>query len=435
MAEVLIEDAANPSLQYLASKRSEIASPGIKMMTEYYSALNSSVQLAEVNYNIGRFTVSLNNLSFNGFTQVLIPNQSLVSTVYLSLTLPPILSNQTICKGWGLAIINSISFILGASNVSQITIPGYSMFSALMAESDSNEKMDDLLVNAGSEQLVPTAGNINANIMIRLPFSGACALKSKLPYDSSMLNNPIILQINFGSAATIYGGSNTTIPTGFLQAQLVLCQGDFTNKENSLSFPLRANPTLEYTYPWIHLQQASVGQFFGSTNSSQPVSVTLQSIINSDLVAIYFYAVQTQYLSSSAGSSPSPFLADQLSNIQLLFNGLVLYQTPNTLSNLVDDKNTPGAFYYTTSLLTSLGGGGFGPYSDTPVKCYLSEISFSRLRAICIGNEMMNTLRIGNQSLVLNFNTSTTNSYQLFVTYCYNSVIETSQGNSKIYFD
>ena len=101
MTEALVQDSNNPTLQYLATKRSELSAPGVKLNDIYYSFLNSSVELAETTFNTGRLTIGLSQLNFGGYAQVLIPNNSLLSTIYLHLTLPAIVANQTLCKGWG----------------------------------------------------------------------------------------------------------------------------------------------------------------------------------------------------------------------------------------------------------------------------------------------------------------------------------------------
>jgi hypothetical protein len=384
-----LSETPNATLESLNQKHVESAAPGIHMSEEYYSYFNSEVQLNEVTWNLGRYITSLSNLNFGSFSQITIPNQLLVSNLYLTLVLPAVLVNQTVAKSWGYGMIQSLSWLLGNSNVPIVTIQGPSVFMTILGEAETSEKANEIIVQSGQEQILPTTGNIYANVLLPLPFSSACALQAKKAYDSSMLNNTIQLQIQFNNANSIYGGTNTTIPNSFIQAQIVAFQGEFYNKANSLSVPLRSNLGLQYTFPFIHKQSAPVPQFTGSTSTTAPVNITLQSIINSDLVGIYFYVVQTANVSSISGSSPSPFLADPISNVTLTFNGNVMYQAPNVLCQLVDSKNIPGAFTYNTNLITSLGGGG-APFLDTPQKCYITELSFAKMRSLCSGSKMSN---------------------------------------------
>jgi hypothetical protein len=432
MAETILNESKD--LEYLSTKRVELSSPGIKLQDQYYSVLNSQVELAECTYNLGRYTVSLSQLNMGSSSQILIPNSSLLGKVFLHLELPPLVFNQTLTSNFGYKVVESISYIWGSSNVSQIIYSGATMWSSIAAQADTSEKLSELAKLAGTAQFSVTGEIPTADILLELPCSNACGLSQKKPYDTSMINSPIVLTITFKQSNTIYGGTAVP-PAAFTRATIVARQGDFTNKDQSLSMVLRKDPSLMYTYPFIHHQTFTPGNFTGSISSASPVTINLTGIINADLVSLSFYCVQTSNLISSAGSSPNPFLTDSITNPVLSFNGLVMYSSPGSLWKLVNMDSSPGASYWNDSIITSIPGGGLAPYQATPVNSYILFIDFSRIRAQCFTDKMANVWRLGNNTLSLSFNTTTTNQYSAFLTYNYNGIIETSQSQTKIYFD
>jgi hypothetical protein len=421
------------SMEFLQTKRTELAAPGMKMTDQYYTKFNSAVGLAECTFNLGRYTVSLTQNSFGSTSQVTIPNGSLLSKVYLHLELPPLVANQTICRGWGYQSIAAMEFLLGSSNVGLLNYSGATMWTAIVAQCEMNEKASEMFSLGGQEASTVTGSNLFADILLEFPWSNACGgMTGKKPLDLAIINQPLTFTIRFHAANKIYGGIGAT-PTAFLNATIVAHQGDFTNKEQSLATVMRRDPNLMYTYPWIYHQDLNTAQFIGST--TVPLTVTLNGLLMSDLVGLYFYAVQVANLQNVGGNSPNQFATDDILNIQLLYNGQVMYQAPGLLYRLHNMNNTAGASSFNNSVLTSIPGGGLAPYLSTPVSSYMTFIDFGRLRSTCFNDQMQNTWRIGNNSLSLRFNTSTTNLYQLFVSMQYNAIIELQNQQSKIYFD
>lgn len=422
-------------LIYLANKRTALSNAGIKMDDLYYSAMNSMVELSECTFNLGRYTSSLSQLSFGGTSQISIPNSSFYSGVYITFRLPPVVDNQTLPRGWGYAFLKSVSYLFGSSNISQIDLPQHVIFQTLMMECETSERRSSLLSIGGEEILTPTTNNPVATIFIPLPFSSICGIAAKKPFDSSIIDNPVTLQISLARADEVYGGSGVR-PTGFLSAQLLLRMGDLSNKDQSLRNVLMKDPALMYSYPFIHRQQAgNLGNIIqGSTDPNNRVSISLISIINADLVGISFGLVPLTKLSNIAGNTcPNPFAYDDLSNITLEFNGLIMYNSPNNLYKLANLALTKGgAGFYSNSVISD---GSLSPFTSNAQDNYVVFIDFSRIRTACFDGTYSNVWRIGNNALTLSFNTSTTQQYRIFATYHYNGVLEVQNGQTRIYFD
>lgn len=418
-------------LIYLANKRTALSNPGTKMDDIYYSQINSTVELSEATYNLGRFTTSLSQLSFGSTSQVIIPNSSLVTGVYLYLQAPPVVANQTLPLGWGYNMIADVSYLFGSSNVSQIDVPQHVLFQTIMMECETEEKRSEVLRLGGDQQTAPTAFFPEAYVFIPLPFSSICGLHNKLPFDTTLLDSPIILQISLSRGNQVYGGSGV-IPSGLLRATCVLRQGDLSNKDQSLKPILSANPSYMYSYPFIHHQIFTPGTFTGSTNPGAQVSIPLLSFINADLVGISIGAVLTSKLTNNGAQCPNLFAYDRLSNIQLTFNGLVMFNSPGELYRVTNMLSEPGSGSFNQSVITD---SAVAPFSSVPYDAYVLFIDFSRIRAASFDGHYQNVWRIGNNTLSLSFNTSQVAQYQLFATYHYNGVAEIQNGQTRIYFD
>jgi hypothetical protein len=370
-------------------------------------------------------------LNFGGQSQVVIPNQSLLNETYLHLELPPVVANQSLVRGWGYQCLASINFLFGSSNVSQLVLPKHVILQTVMSQCETAEKRSELFRLAGQEQLVATPGiNQTADILLPLPWSSMCGEHAKLPFDTSMLNNPITIQIQFDNANSIYGGTGT-LPTAFTKAQLYFRQGDLANKDQSLKYMLMKQPDLMYSYPFIHHQPFNV-RFQGSTDSNNPAQLNLLSFINADLIHITFGCVRDSRQSPTSQSTPNQFAYDDLSNIQLKFNGLVMYDAPGKLYKVYNMKSLDGGSYWFNSLVAA---GNVNPFTSSPIDSYIVSIDFARIKSMCFEGRYQNVWRIGNNVITLTLNTETTEQYNLFATYHYNAVAEVQSGETRIYFD
>ena len=418
--------------EFVSEKRVLLSNPGTKRNDVYYTQLNTTVEQAEVTYNVGRFSQALNSTNFGGQALVVIPNSSLLSDMYLHLELPPLLANQAICRGWGYGAIRSISYLMGSANVSQLQISGQSMLQTIMQQCENSEKRSEIF-RLGGEVLLDKAENVGkipkADIMIPLPWSTACSLMDKKPFDSNVLMNPITIQITFNDAASIYGGTGTR-PNGFDRAECVFKQGNFSNKAMSMRNILMAKPTLMLAYPFIHHQSFSPANFT-VVDPLNPTNAVLQSFINADLLAITLGIVETGSLRPAlAADSPSPFNYVDLTDVELKFNGLVMNNTPGDLLKLVNLKGTPvGANYFHNDIISA------GSTDSNPVDTYVYTFDFSRIRSLCFEGEYQNVRRIGNQVLELNFKVPAAGTYTIFATYHYNGVAELARGQTNIFFN
>jgi hypothetical protein len=423
---------------YLSNKNVILSSGGVSYDTNYYHTLSSSSSLVETTYNMGKYVQSLSSLAFGSTSNINIPNNSFIGETYLHVELPNLQVNETLCRGWLYKCIESIQFIFGSSNTSQLTISGETLWTVLSAQIMDSERRSEFFKLGGEEYLQPLAvvpgedlPKIRATALLSFPWSVAC---EKIYYDSSLLTNPIVITIRFKSdPKSIYGG-NAIHPTSFTSAAVSFRQGDLSNKNLSLRNTMISNPELKYSYPMQHYQTFSAPESRGFRESEGSLLIPLTGFINSDLVGIYFFVTRKDSDTPINNNSPCAFNCEELTNIRLTYNGETVYYTPGNSHKLVNMIGQEGASYWQNSVIRP---GNVAPFNSDPVDSYMCYIDFSKVRSACTQMHMWNVWRTSNQTLNLSLNTKRGNDtiYKPYVTFCYNGVVSTQNGQSNIYFD
>jgi hypothetical protein len=425
---------ATRAADYLSTKPVLMNNPGVKLDSIYYSAMTSQVEAVENTWNLGRLILTLPTTGFGSSNQVLIPNSNLQGGVFLQLLLPINgVANLCLPRGWGYAAIQSINYQMGSSNANQQQINGQSVWQIVQEQCGSEEKASEFFLQAGDALLgqnsSSVSGNVEANVFLPFPFSSACGSHAqKYPFDTDMLSTPIFLTVTFNLGVAFIGGTGTP-PSSFTQAQIVCRQGELFNKDASLGPLIKRNAALIYSYPFIHRQSFTSPQVTGVVSGGL-VSINLLSILNADLVAISFGVVKVSDLVPSAGGCPNPNFYQPITNIQLQFNGQVMYNAPNNLQKLYQAYMIEGAGLYHGLQVT----GTSSPWSGNLADLYVTTIDFSRMRESCFSHFFSNVWRIGNNSLSLQFNTPDTSQYVCYVTYAYNAMVDVQNGQTRIIY-
>lgn len=444
--------------KYLSNKRTLLSVPGTLKTDAYVSVNDSTVHLIELTANLGRYTSSLSTSQFSGVGQVLIPNNDILGNTYLHLQLPtPAAGSWIAPQGWGWNAIKSISYLWGSSNVSQISLSGKSLWAIALSQCNTAEKRSQLCYLGGGlspisgitgAEDVEEVGN-HAYIPLALPWSVMCH-GGKVGFDTGLINSPITIQIQFAAVDEIltWGTGTRTgltpIPSKFDTAEIVLRQQMFTDRGQSLKFEMQKDPDSVYNYPFTHYQSAQFD--FTTASVNEKVAVNLTNFINADLIGIVFHVVnKTKLLGGAKSGGPTitdtlnPFDISLPSDVRLLYNGQVLYNSPGKLYLLQNCANLAGSGSYTSSKYTATydasSGGLTIAANPAPIIRDMVFIDFSRKHSPCFEKEYPNTFRIANQVLSLEMSMALSGNYTVFCTYIYNGVNSVQQGASNLYFD
>ena len=439
----------------LSKKRSALNAPGTRLSSLYYGVANATVDAVECTYNVGRFTSDLSSLAFGSGSQVLLSNQSFVGQTWLHFELPNLFPGQTLSRGWGYGIIRALSYIFGSSNVSQTTFDGQSLWHCVSMQCETSEKRSELFRLGGQEYLGPimrigangqperdSAATLTATILLPLPWSTAAGLIHKKSFDTSLLSNPIAIQVQINQAGSVFGGLEVPnpFPTALLQAKMIFRQGQLTAQNMSLRRVLMDNPDEQMPYPFIYSQSAGLTQFQGSNLSSSPINLNLTGFINADLVAMTISVVRLSSLSPPANGAPNWHQSDDIQNVTLDYNGTTIFAAPRRSWRAMTANSTAGAQYFHNSLIQVVGPllppPATNSFTSVAQDCYDLHIDFSQIRSMVFEGMFQNVWRIGSQTMNLKFNTEgdSTVQYQPFITFHYNAVAGVQQGQTALYF-
>ncbi len=440
-----LESNMGPSMEaqggILVTKRSILSNPGTKIAnTLYYSALNTQVNVSEITWTQGRYSQNLSAPQFGATSTVIIPNGSFVQTMILHLELPAIPANVCLNRGWGFEAINNINFLMGSSNVPQITISGASIYQIIMAQCETVGKRNEMLALAGQEILTAQANYATADFIIPLPFSSAAGPDCQLPFDTNLLQNPIMVQISFNPVRSFAQGIGVdSWVNAFASASVQLKLGDMLNKDQGLRRPMQADPSLIYGYPFNHFQSFSTG-FTGvvgnpnSTGFPQAATINLLGFINADLLGIIVGVVKASDVSNSVSNPVNPFNYAEVTNVQCLFNGLVMHATPKQQHKLTGMNSCLDATYVQQSFINAPITPGTAPFTSYPYNNYQVYIDFAGKRSMNFFMEYENVWRIPNNTITLSLNTPDTSSYILQCTYVYNGMCNVRAGETEVFF-
>lgn len=404
---------------YISDKKVILNSPGDRVSSIYYSKGNSRVDQAEVTFNFGRFSQTLTSLQLGAQSTLILPRASIVKNVMMHFQLPALVADQTLPRGWGYALIRNISYLLGSST--QVQINGQSHFQSVMLSAPSVEKRSELLKIGGEEQLAVTADAVDAYVALDLPWSSMGDGKKGI--DTLLLNSPMQISIELANADYLYGGTGVR-PSALLQGKMLLLQGELAYKEMSLAGALIQNPGFRYSYPYIHKQSFVLGQ---SCTAATPQTVQLQAFQNGDLLMVSVGIIKSSDIYDSTSNSRNPFNYEQVTDVSLLFNGTVMYNSPEKMYKLYDLIDSDPT-YVQASLIAA---GTTTPFTSSPINTYMLHFPFTGVNPLPFGektdNHFYNTWRIKNNTLSLTFTPASTTDYTLYFTYYYNSIASMNQ--------
>lgn len=418
--------------QFVSQKRVSLNAPGVKKNTLYYDQSESTVSEVESNTVIGRFEQSLTSLAFGSSSQIIIPNQDFINQCILVVTLPDLTADQTLCHGWLFGLIREINYSFGQANVSQLRLSGKSLLQTIMRECETQEKRSELLRLAGESLTAQNTRPITATIVLPLPWSSVVA-DNKKPFDSSILSNPVQIQITLNSNTSIYGGTDP-LPTALSSASVYMRQTVLADRSNSIKMDLLNNPSMIYSYPFNHRQSPSskFNLVSGSVNN-----VELTEFLESDLLNILFSVQYTVDQVKAGAIAPNPNNTLICTDIELLYNGQTVYKAPGQTARLINmlwDEGSSGAEDARIDRTVA-------PYTSQQVTSYFYQIPFADVKAMIYDGQFCNTGRFSSQTMVLRFtprnydpNDVTVHQCQADFTYIYQSVAEISNGVCNIQF-
>lgn len=377
-----------------------------------------------------RFVQNFSSLNLPSSNTLQIPNLSICELIGYRIVLPQVPANVCLPRGWGYLLLNRLDVRIGSSQT--LTFGKHQMFIDTLIKCDSKEKQDYLLELGGQEISAPSSGTIEAVCYLNSIISKIRQATAKLPLDLNLLNQPCQMTLYFDSVSTISGGTGAQNAYGasMVDGSFHVVQLDFKNPLDSLKNEMILDPMASYNH-FFNYRQDLTQQFTGSTNTNQPVNLTLTGFRYGTLTSIGFLVVQnTNITPVGVNDAKNPFLCERVSNIQLVFNGQVLARSngfSHELVMLASRQMPPVVAYSQLSGTTS-------PFTSAPKNAYYYKIDLAQHAVELSEGHIQSGISISTNVMNLLFNTTTNNSYTLFVFYEFNSAIQVARGGAEVDF-
>lgn len=431
------------SSKFVSDRTIDLDAVGTQRNMLYYATEDVKVQEVQVDSLVGKYRQSLTSSAFGSSSEVTIPNDDSISSVYLYLRVDNIPISSSVGEFAGHAMIRSCNYTWGSSSVSTVELSGEALWMHNMLCMETSEKRKKYAEIAG-----PATGSavavysVECEILIALPWSTIRADRNKRGYDSSLLNNNILVQINFNDSNSFFGShaASLVFPTSFSKTLVVLKQAVLTNKRDSMRQTLLNNPSLMQPYPFTH-KSTGTRKFITAAPVDQPVNIVLQSFLESDLLGIAFYVVFTSSEKSTHGaaSAVNKFSTIRCRDIILTYNGQQLFNLEHHMSDLmllnidVGDPDCPKTFVTDAGVLTPIppaNEGSAGSY-------HVYYLPFTQFKSVIFSEEYNNVSRYASQTLELTFTPEglpgpTNLSFHSL--YYYNAIAQTQQGVTSLQF-
>jgi hypothetical protein len=220
-------------------------------------------------------------------------------------------------------------------------------------------------------------------------------------------------------------------PSSMLDGSFHCSQLDFKSPQDSLKNELMMMPETEYNHFFVYNQHLAQ-QFTGSTNSNQPVNLTLTGFRYGTLLNVSFVVVQNNNITpSGASDARNPFYCERVSNVNLVYNGQVLHRGLDSTHELFQMANRVLPPIVSYPLIARSAPNTFTITNDN---IYINKLDISQYASELSEGHIQSGIAIGQNVLNLTFNTATNNTYSIFLSYEFNSSIQISRGGSEVDF-
>ena len=377
-----------------------------------------------INSQVTEIELSTKTLG-GGRVRVSLPMGNLLSHTVLSFkfsrTQMLALNGWTLPQGWGYDIIEYYEVQSEAGTFLRFEMQD--VFTKILADCE-NESKREALINLGGTAFNGDVSDpaaildLKAYVHLYLPFSNVASTKV-LPYDSSILNKPMSINIQFRNASELFSrhqdqtiGTLGTRPSALSGAYLacqtgILAAGPSASLRNVVS----AAGDAKYVYGWIYPNVYSTPPFTGNDTIKQ--SVNLENIMNGSIQSIDLL-LERLTLGDAAGTTltaenvPLNRKAnyEEMSNIELSYGSQVIYRASDEIWKLMSFSEYPVSNQYSVSFfdmkLTN------GPYVASTKTCFWTHVQLSQFaNPHYFMNYVQDGVQLSNNMLKLSFNVPT----------------------------
>lgn len=241
----------------LSRSRLKLDHPGDLNLHPFYAdPTNFISHTAESVQSYNRLRVTANNLQLNSQSNFTVSTSSLVSSLWLHVTLQGATNNgfKLPADGWLYNAVSSIELSFSNSIISNLVITGTALRDYLLLSCKNRWDREQLLKlggEGGSGAVVHSA-----SIPIGHILSNASFQAGNYPMDFSVFNGPLSLQVNWqpGYRFTVFDGAGAYAPpTQWISCEITGSTIDLIDSSFAVKTAMQIDPTKIYTMPGRYL--------------------------------------------------------------------------------------------------------------------------------------------------------------------------------------
>lgn len=416
------------------SDLNKLLNPGKPVSLAYQNRTNTDTAIEDLSSQ-NRFTQNFSSLQFGSDgVAINIPNQHIVGETVVHMAMPQLPANVYLPRGWAVRLIDEVSIHIAGATPIRYTYR--ELMNQLMRDADTDSKRRQVLQLAGDEV---TDGVFDpapvAHLLLPLPWSCIRHLTERVGLDSALMNQNLRVVLRLARADEVFSGSGV-YPSALSRGYVQMRQQEFKKADQQVvRANMLADPTALYSYHFNYPQPNVSALFAGSTDPSQRVTVNLSGFQSGNLTSIVFMLQNDEDVNPSvANSVKNPLRFEAIKNLEVVWNGQQLYRT--------DEESTGGEWCLSESLAgvcasdysVAAAGQTLSPFTTIPEKTHWAVQLMTPRDEACSTGLIMEGENMSNQTLVVRFNTSTTNQYRLYTTFNYTANAVIHRQNAQIQF-
>jgi hypothetical protein len=279
-----------------------------------------------------------------------------------------LIANVGLEEGWGYRAISYLEMSMGDSTT--LRISGDHLLQKVLADCENENKRQNVLTLGGNAKVAVATPGTNdldsiAYVALPLPFSNTGASRS-LMFDSSILQRPVTIRIQFATPEQLFlkvAGTTPTFPTEFKDVYVVSKTAILTNPSQSIRDLVGPSGPASYSQPWMFPNSWTSSQTIGSYPQSGTAlaSVRMDSFQNGSVQSIDLWLRLETYLDGvtlrRTADVPYPSTAYlPMRDISVLYGGQVMWQSDDETDALISLSEYGAGASFGSQIPTALDG-------------------------------------------------------------------------------
>lgn len=363
-----------------------------------------------------------------------IENRDIIKLLSVNMEMPnPLPDDVYVNRSWGLLSIKECRFDFGASE--SLTMNTAQIWTALMAECETDDKRVSLLRQMGEKTDSTDSGKISCRVPLPLPWSSVMYRGGEYMagFDSRTINSNINVTITLNDANCVFGGSGvypSALSKGYFQLQTQTLPRP---QDQALRQNLLVNPMSSYNFRFASWQNNYVGRFTGSKDECNKVQLDLQGFRHGNLNSVYLLIRKVSDVVGDVSGVKNPLAFRKMRNIQIDFNGVPFHVSDeggNDLECLSESYS--GGCYAGYDYVPP--GQASAPYTSVPSRSHYAHFKLTPLCMRAFSEYVMSGKDLGGSIMNVSFTTDDEEQYEMIASYVYMCSAVVSNSAAKIKF-